>query len=357
MAAEQTPDNTPADAFSTSGSSPPRATDRLIDTCCQLDSDIPLQWGCTLPAPNISYRIEGSPQAPTVLVLGGISADKYLEWRPSGEAGWWPEMVGRGRALDPGRLRIVSVDFIAGHSGPGEPHRPASDTTGARISTRDQALAILGLCTALGIEWLDGIVGASYGGMVGLALAQLRPDFVRRLFVISASDQPHPLATAWRHVQRQIVRLGRELGEPRRALALARELAMTTYRSRDEFLERFAGNPVATPEGPRHPVQDYLEARGRDFSRTRCPDRYLSLSESIDLHRVDLASLRCRTDFVAVDSDHLVPACSVRSAVDKMGPLGHFHLISSKFGHDAFLKESSALTRLIDRHFIPGLSA
>ena len=44
--------------------------------------------------------------------------------------------------------------------------------------------------------------------MVALAFGERYPQRVERLFVISAADQPHPMATAWRSVQRNIARLG-----------------------------------------------------------------------------------------------------------------------------------------------------
>ena len=54
-----------------------------------------------------------------------------------------------------------------------------------------------------------------------------------------------------RVVQRRIVQDAVAHGRDRDGLALARALAMTTYRSQEEFQARFAGGPALTPEGPR----------------------------------------------------------------------------------------------------------
>jgi len=44
---------------------------------------------------------------------------------------------------------------------------------------------------------------------------------------------------AWRGIQRRAVRLGIEAGRPKEGMKIARELAMTTYRTAEEFADRF----------------------------------------------------------------------------------------------------------------------
>ncbi len=111
------------------------------------------------------------------------------------------------------------------------------------ISSYDQAQAIVRLLDHLQIPQLAAIVGASYGGMVALAFGERHPSRVERLIVISGADSAHPMATAWRSVQRNIARLGLSAGVPTQALELARALAMSTYRSPEEFAARFRKPP------------------------------------------------------------------------------------------------------------------
>src|SRR5204862_1293609 len=112
----------------------------------------------------------------------------------------------------------------------------------------------------LGIEKLGAIVGASYGGMVALAFGERYPQRVERLVVISASDVAHPMATAWRSVQRNIVRLGISANQPASGLELARALAMSTYRSPEEFAARFRAAPSFNTGRAVFPVEEYLHA-------------------------------------------------------------------------------------------------
>ena len=233
----------------------------------------------------------------TIVVLGGISATSNV-------AAWWPELVGAGRALDPTRERIVGFDFLE--------HSPS----GGPVSTSDQAVALAAHLDTLGIARVEAIVGSSYGGMVALAFAAAFPARIGHAFVISAAHVSHPMTTALRSIQRRIVQLGLETGTGREALAIARGLAMTTYRTAEEFGERFSPIPTGTP--PRWDVEEYLESRGTEWTTRTTPERFLALSLSLDLHTIDPASIRIPTTLVAVKEDRLVPYEQVRALYRKL---------------------------------------
>lgn len=334
----------PADAFVSSGSSPPLLGDH------PLHPRFKLEHGDTLKHGQLAYSVAGPSEGPTVLVLGGISADRHVSQDPSGAPGWWAEFVGPGRSIDTRHIRVISIDYLGGRGGSSAP-LPSLDTDSIpAITPRDQAVALMSLLEQLGVQRLDACIGASYGGMVGLALATLNSKLIRKLIVISAGDRAHPLATAWRLVQRKIVQFGDAFGSGTRGLALARELAMTTYRSHREFAERFDQAPEVGPGGVQFSVESYLSARGRDFVRQFTPLRFLTMSQSLDLHRINAAQVQCDTVMVAIDSDHLVPPEQVRATAQSLGRPGHYIELSSKYGHDAFLKEVHEVTALFHQH-------
>jgi homoserine O-acetyltransferase len=315
----------------------------------EVPGEVRLYHGGVLHGVRVAWRIAGAASAPVVAALGGISAGRCVYSTDDPGAGWWHEVVGPGLALPSEHLRILSFDFLGG----------SGDTTGPRggqafpsVSTYDQANLLLRLLNHLGIKSLRGFVGASYGGMVALAFAERYPERVSQLVVISAADRTHPMATAWRSVQRRIVRLARELGTTREGLVLARALAMSTYRSPEEFAARFAGSPRATETGFVFPVEEYLMARGRDYAQRYEPDSFLCLSESIDLHRVDAARIFVPTTAVAVREDQLVPLADMRAMAARL-PNARLHEISSLFGHDAFLKEAEQLKPVFSRALAP----
>ncbi|MCY4574307.1 MAG: homoserine O-succinyltransferase [Gemmatimonadetes bacterium] len=292
---------------------------------------------------RLPYEVLGPAVAPATVVLGGISAGRHLAATATDrQRGWWPGVVAEGGALDPLRHRLVGIDYLGGRSRAGL-LRP--------VTTHDQARAIAAVLDDLGVAEAS-LVGASYGGMVALAFAELFPERVRRLVVLCAAHRTHPMATALRALQRSAASLGAASGQEGRGVALARALAMTTYRSAQEFEERF-DSAALTPGLPgkapaRFPVEEYLDARGADFVQRFDADRFLALSESIDLHRTRPASLPSRTLLVSVDSDFLVPPWLVDELVDRSGGAAGHVTIPSPFGHDAFLKEVGRVSRIIE---------
>lgn len=290
----------------------------------------------------VTYEAQGPEGAPATIVLGGISAGRHLArtlFDPS--PGWWRGVVGEGAALDPERQRLVGIDYLGGKSKDGL-LRP--------VTSHDQARAIATVLDELGID-AASIVGASYGGMVALAFAELFPARVERLVVLCAAHRTHPMATAMRSVQRSAAELGVATGQTARGLALARALAMTTYRSTREFEERFESGPLSVggpgQSGSCFPVEQYLNARGADFVQRFGTDRFLALSESIDLHATAAGSLPPRTLLVSFDTDVLVPPWLVDELATRSGSRPRHVTVPSIFGHDAFLKEVDAVATVI----------
>lgn len=330
--------------------------------------DVPLYHGGRLSGIRIAWRLAGPANAPVVCALGGISANRRVFVPEDPRQGWWCEIVGPGGALDADRFRVLSFDYVGGsgettgpvttQAGPetaaglavvppakaagslANDARPASPFP--NVSTYDQAELLVRLLNNLGVKSLRAVVGGSYGGMVALAFGERYPERVSQLIVIGAADRTHPMATAWRSVQRRILRFALDCGRPRDGLQLARALAMSTYRSAEEFEARFDDAPVRDGGRFLFPVEQYLFARGTDFADRHKPEAILCLSESIDLHHVDATRIFVPTTIVAVREDQLVPLADLRGLAARL-PLAKLHEISSIYGHDAFLKESDQL--------------
>ena len=328
--------------------------------------EVSLYHGGRLSGIRIAWRLVGPANAPVVCALGGISANRRVfvtedlasQGSTGSRQGWWSEVVGPGRALDADRFRILSFDYLGGSAettgpasaaqtdGPArQTNGPARQTDGPafpNISTYDQAELLVRLLNNLGLKSLRAIIGGSYGGMVALAFGERYPERVSQLIVIGAADRTHPMATAWRSVQRQILRFAIDSGRPKEGLKLARALAMSTYRSAEEFAARFDGVPARDGDRYVFPVEQYIFSRGNDFADKHSAEAILCLSESIDLHRVDASRIFVPTTIVAVREDQLVPLSDLRGLAARL-PAARLHEISSIYGHDAFLKESDQL--------------
>lgn len=282
---------------------------------------------------RVTGRLTGPEGAPTILILGGISADRDVSDTVECK-GWWRQQAGPGKPIDTNRYRILSFDFIGADIHPFP-------------TTHDQARAILALADAAAIRDM-AIIGSSYGGMIGLALAALAPDRVRELVVISAADRASEMAKAWRSIQRDTVEMGLRLGDGKAGLDLARRLAMTTYRTPDEFEARFSGGDCEGRDAAG--VAAYLEARGEAWADTADPQRFLALSRSMDEHCIDPGAIICPVTYVAAHEDRLVPADQIADAA-KRTPNGRVVTLNSIYGHDAFLKEEAAIGATLDQVF------
>ena len=304
------------------------------------DFEVPLDLGF---ATSTRATVCGPDGAPAVVVLGGISANRFVARCADGSDGWWASLVREGGGVDLSRFRIVGLDFAADETGRFAP------------TSAEQAEAMLAALDAAGIEKAHAIVGASYGGMVALAFAALYPERVERIVAISAPACPHPFATGMRELQRRVVDLGIRNGDSDEALSIARGLAMLSYRTADEFAERFgagiaSGECLQTSE-----PGEYLRARGDRFRTVMTPQRFLSLSASIDRHKVEPERIEVPTLLIGATSDQLVPPVQLEALHDRLGGASELHLLPCLYGHDMFLKEPEALAALVKPFLERGL--
>jgi homoserine O-acetyltransferase len=286
---------------------------------------------------RIAYECIGDARDPVIVVAGGISAGRHVAASAAfAEPGWWDAQVGAGRAIDPSVHCILAIDWLGSDGLLDGPIDPA-----------DQADALAAVADTLRIRTLAAFVGCSYGAMVGLHFARSHGGRLQQLVAISGSDRAHPYASAWRALQRRAVALGALQCDEAAGLALARELAMLSYRTPEEFAERF-DSPARVANGRvRCGAEDYLDACGARFAEKFPPAAFLRLSESIDLHAVDAASIRVPTTVVAVAEDRLVPVGDGYRLVERLHCAKRLRVLRSRFGHDAFLKEHDAIAQVL----------
>lgn len=304
--------------------------------------DAPLPAGLRQFGRAVRVSTVGNAANPPIVVLGGISADCFPAVRPDFSAGWWCGLAGEGRAINPERHYVIGMDFAADESGETAP------------STHDQALVLSAALDAIGVAAPVTIVGASYGGMVALALAEADPKRVERLVIVCAAAEPHPAATAARELQRRVVSLGLAAGRGPEALALARGMAMLTYRTAREFGLRFEGGIGDCAPGTWSDPGSYLRARGEAFTRLMSPGRFLSLSASIDRHRVDPAKITAPCLLIGAASDQLVFPEQIETLGQRLSGAVEVRIQDSLFGHDMFLKEAAHVGSLIEPFIRPG---
>jgi homoserine O-acetyltransferase len=315
-----------------------------------------LDDGTVLPDLTVGYRHDGvAPgDGPQVLVLHALtgSADAADDW--------WEPLIGEGRALDTAHVGVLCANLLGGRYGTTGPasRDPATGRayggTFPAITTRDQARAQWRLLDALGIDDLALAVGGSLGGMVALEVALARPEAVDHVAPIAAPAATGPMAVAWNRIQVELIdRLGDE------GLALARQLAMTTYRSEEDFEGRFGRS--LEPDG-QPSIVSYLDHQGRKLVERFDPATYRTLVGAMDRHDVGagrggseaafsaLAASGTRLTGIGIQDDILYGPRQVRALVDAAAAAGveaSYREIRSTKGHDAFLVEWDQLTTLL----------
>jgi homoserine O-acetyltransferase len=315
-----------------------------------------LDDGAALENLVVAYRHDGpGPDvAPQILVVHALtgSADAAGDW--------WEPLIGPGRALDTDRYGVLSANLLGGRYGTTGPtsaeprtRRPYGVTVPA-VSTRDQARAQWRLLDALGIPEVALVVGGSLGGMVALETALARPSAVGTVLPIAAPSSTGPMAVAWNHLQVQLIdRLGLD------GMALARALAMTTYRSEADFDERF-GREIEADGRPS--IVSYLDHQGRKLIDRFDPLTYRTLAGAMDRHDIGagrggvVAALRpfaassTRLVGVGIEDDVLYGPRQVRRLVADARSAGvdaAYREIHSTKGHDAFLIEWDQLAEIL----------
>ncbi|MBX3173751.1 MAG: alpha/beta fold hydrolase [Gemmatimonadaceae bacterium] len=303
---------------------------------------LPLDRGGVLRHARLAFHVDGEPSRTrdnVVLVLHALtgSADAAGDW--------WREQIGPGRAIDTTRWAVVSPNLLGSCYGSSGPHVPGCELFPA-LTVRDQARALRILLDQLNVQRLALVTGGSLGGMVALELAASFPGLVEQAAVFAAPATLGAGAIGWSHVQRRALDLGGEHG-----LALAREIAMLTYRTSRGLDARFARRSGDTAA---YAVQDWLATHGQRLSARLPAVTYRALLEVMDSH--DLAHGRVgigerlrasgtRFTGIGIPGDIFCAPEDVRSWVDAAG--GEYRELQSPHGHDAFLLEHEQVSAVL----------
>jgi homoserine O-acetyltransferase len=216
------------------------------------------------------------------------------------------------------------------------------------------------------------------GGMTALAYAVMFPTAVEGLVLISSAARSLPFAIALRSLQREMIRRDplwnggnyRPDAQPLTGMRLARKLGMITYRSAEEFRQRFGRERVAAehtagdPFGPRFEIEAYLAHHADKFIGQYDPNCYLYLSRASDLfdiadHGASVAGALSKVQakrilIIGVKTDFLFPLYQQKELADGLaGAERHvdFAELACLQGHDSFLIDMDAFRPVLARFF------
>jgi homoserine O-acetyltransferase/O-succinyltransferase len=280
---------------------------------------------------ELHYEIIGNIHSKTIIIQGGISSSKHTTSSVfNQEKGWWENIVGRGKAIDLEEFCVLSIDYL--------------DFNG--VTTYDQARAIHELILQLNIENIDSFIGYSYGGMVALAFGELFPNIAQHIIALGASYESVPQSFALRLIQQKIVELNMGTSNEKEALEVARKLGIITYRSSEELNSRFNEQQ----EG--NSIMNYLDKKGKDFSSIFSAEKFLSLSKSINFHKINPNRIGAKkVSLICCKSDQITPLFHVKKLSKKIKCPTIVYEIDSIFGHDSYLNETTKISILFNKIF------
>ena len=210
-----------------------------------------------------------------------------------------------------------------------------------RVSVRDMVRAQQVVFDRLEIPRLAVVIGGSLGGMQALQWAMDAPERVAHAIIIGASDHHTAMGIALNAVQREAIAL-----DPVRGVALARKIAMLSYKSEDLLRERH--DRKADRKGrAQFDVEGYLDHQGEKFIERMDGATYTLLTHAMDSFDVRNRPAPPGVDltFVGISSDWLFRPQEIRAAAKRLH--ARYLELESNHGHDAFLAEPDHLRTLL----------
>jgi homoserine O-acetyltransferase len=324
---------------------------------------VALECGVTLDDVVQRVTCYGEPRADfanVVLVNHALTGSSHV-------ADWWRGIIGPGKLFDTERLAVIGINNLGscyGSTGPAS-LGPSGRAYGAEfpvVSVADIVLAQSLALRELGITRPAAVVGGSLGGMQALQWAVQPAGAVDHAIVIGAYDYLAPMAIALNYVARQAISTSKT---PEDGIALARKIAMLTYKSDALFAQRFArkvdrngGNPRRRLDD-RFDVEGYLDYQGRIFAARMDTDAYVRQTRAMDLFDVrdiPLPAPPPKITFVGISSDWLFLPQYIREAAQRYAREGADSVyleMPSNHGHDAFLAEPGSLTAILAPRVAP----
>ncbi len=351
------------------------------------DRPFTLESGAVLPSLEIAYTTHGtlnSDGTNALIVCHALTGSAHARDAklPSGETipGWFNGVIGPGRGLDTDRFFVIASNILGscyGTTGPASINPPTGRpylVEFPQMTIRDMVRAQKLLIDHQGVQRIATVIGGSLGGMQALEWAVMYPAMVDSIVPIASAAQHSAWCIGISEAQRPAImsdpewRGGYYAEQPARGLAIARSIAMISYRSQPSFERRFGR--LETAEGDGHErirlfqtlpltyaVESYLRYQGQKLVDRFDANTYIYLTRAMDRHNVGagrglvrdvLGNLKARVLSVGISSDILYPPAEQQEIAAAV-PSGQYVELQSIHGHDAFLIEFDWLNAQLRR--------
>lgn len=326
----------------------------------KINTPFPLESGALLPELEIAYHTYGTINEAgdnVIWVCHALTANSDV-------ADWWPGLFGSGKLIDPKDYFIVCANMLGscyGSTNPlsinpetKEPYRDAFPL----ITIRDMVNAHELLRAHLKINQIQLLIGGSMGGQQALEWAVIESGLIKRLCVLATNALHSPWGIAFNEAQRMALladpTLYQDVPEAgKKGLEAARAIAMLSYRNYRTYQHTQSEEILDKIEDFK--ASSYQRYQGLKLHKRFNALSYLTLSKAMDSHNLGrergsveaaLEQIETPTLVIGIQSDVLFPI-EEQHFLAKHIPKASFEWIDSMYGHDGFLIEFEAITKLV----------
>lgn len=291
---------------------------------------------------------------------------KYHEMN-LGKFGWWDSLIGEDKLFDTNKYFIVCSTLLGSCYGTySEDCMESRDGFTSKLfkydlTVRDLVRVQKGLTDLLNVKHIHAVVGGSLGGMQVLEWGILFGDMISYLFPIATTARHSDWAIAFGEVERNAItndpdwNAGWYNQQPRAGLALARKIAMISYRTGISFNQKFSRKKLGGVRSDSFNVENYLSYQGEKLVDRFDANAYINLTRIMDRHDVAadrgtieevLGKVKCKVVSIGISSDLLYPT-EDQKLLAKLIPQAEYKEIESAQGHDAFLIEFDQIIEIL----------
>lgn len=319
-----------------------------------------LESGFVLPGYHLGYHVLGKlneEKSNVVWVFHALTAN-------SNPIDWWPGLVGNGHLIDPEKFFVVCVNMPGscyGSLGPLSVNPVTSLPyyhSFPFFTPRDMIRAYQPLKEFLGIKKIHFGIGGSMGGQQLLEWAIEEPELFDHIIPIATNAFHSPWGRAFNASQRHCIELDPTWKSDRPeagmdGMKIARGIALISYRNQETY-NFYQADADLNTLGP-FKSESYQAYQGEKLAARFNAFSYYCLSRSMDSHQVGrgrsgvsaaLGNIRARTHLIGIRGDLLFTEPEQEFLAENI-PGASLDMIPSLYGHDGFLLEFDAISRII----------
>ncbi|MCS6821124.1 MAG: homoserine O-acetyltransferase [Microscillaceae bacterium] len=278
---------------------------------------------------------------------------------------WWSGLVGASKCIDIEKYFVVCANILGSCYGSTYAlsinpltQRPYFHTF-PLITIRDMVKAHILLRKHLGIEKILLGIGGSLGGQQVVEWAIQEPEVFENIVLIATNAVHSAWGIAFNESQRMAIATDAtwQTDSPQagiNGMKTARSIALLSYRNYNTYQHTQTEPNSEKLENFR--ASSYQNYQGEKLAKRFDAFAYWTLSKAMDSHNVGrgrgsieqaLAKIKAKTLCIGISSDILFPPTEQQFLAQHI-PHATYKEIHSLYGHDGFLLEYEALTRLLN---------